>query len=66
MLSYTGLGSVDEVNLVRYLFNGYNELIRPVANLTDKIHVEFGLAMIQLINVVNNRDTFIETVLKQF
>jgi hypothetical protein len=50
----TGLGSQDEVRLVKHLFEekGYNPLIRPVKNLTDKVNVKFGLAMIQLINVV--------------
>ena len=49
-----GLGSEDEVRLVEYLFDrqGYNPLIRPVRNLTEKVNVKFGLAMIQLINVV--------------
>jgi len=49
-----GLGSEDEVRLLETLFRkkGYNPLIRPVRNLTDTVVVEFGLAMIQLINVV--------------
>ena len=49
-----GLGSEDEVRLVEHLFDrqGYNPLIRPVRNLTEKVAVKFGLAMIQLINVV--------------
>ena len=52
---FAGLGSKDEVRLVDYLFksNGYNPLIRPVNNLTEKVNVKFGLAMIQLINVVS-------------
>ena len=56
-----GLGSEDEVRLVEYLFDrqGYNPLIRPVRNLTEKVNVKFGLAMIQLINVVS-------TILQQF
>jgi nicotinic acetylcholine receptor len=50
-----GLGSEDEVRLVQDLFDkqGYNPLIRPVRNLSEIIHVEFGLAMVQLINVVS-------------
>ena len=53
----TGLGSDDEVRLVGDLFDsqGYNPLIRPVRNLTDHVDVLFGLAMIQLINVVSGR-----------
>ena len=42
------------MRLVEHLFDrqGYNPLIRPVRNLTEKVAVKFGLAMIQLINVV--------------
>ena len=55
LLSFvSGLGSEDEVNLVKTLFDGYNPLIRPVTNLTERVTVCFGLAMIQLINVVSN------------
>jgi len=48
------LGSDDEVRLIETLFQkkGYNPLIRPVRNLTETVTVKFGLAMIQLINVV--------------
>jgi len=51
-----GLGSEDEVRLIETLFHkkGYNALIRPVRNLTETVTVKFGLAMIQLINVVRN------------
>jgi hypothetical protein len=54
-LSVAGLGSEDEVRLVDTLFHtqGYNPLIRPVRNLTEVVTVKFGLAMIQLINVVS-------------
>ena len=58
-----GLGSEDEVKLVNSLFenDGYNPLIRPVRNLSETVTVKFGLAMIQLINVVsphnNNNNT---------
>jgi len=47
-----GLGSPDEVRLVDTLFEGYNELIRPVQNLTTKVKVEVQLALIQIIDVV--------------
>ena len=42
------------MRLIETLFNkeGYNPLIRPVENLTETVTVKFGLAMIQLINVV--------------
>lgn len=53
---FLGLGSDDEVRLVDHLFQrqGYNPLIRPVQNLSDKVTVQFGLAMVQLINVVGS------------
>lgn len=44
--------SEDEERLVRDLFRGYNKLIRPVQNMTDTVNVKFGLAFVQLINVV--------------
>jgi len=55
-LFVAGLGSDDEVQLVNSLFNsdGYNPLIRPVRNLSQTVAVKFGLAMIQLINVVSS------------
>jgi hypothetical protein len=40
---------------VRDLFRGYNKLIRPVQNMTQKVEVAFGLAFIQLINVVRDQ-----------
>ena len=49
-----GVGSRDEERLVRDLFRGYNKLIRPVENMTQKVEVAFGLAFIQLINVVSS------------
>lgn len=51
---FTGLCSEDEERLVRDLFRGYNKLIRPVQNMTEKVHVNFGLAFVQLINVVSD------------
>lgn len=36
------------------MFRGYNKLIRPVQNMTEKVHVNFGLAFVQLINVVSD------------
>lgn len=46
-----GRCSEDEERLVRDLFRGYNKLIRPVQNMTEKVDVKFGLAFVQLINV---------------
>lgn len=48
---YSGLGSQDEHNLVNTLFDGYNELIRPVKNMSELIKVDFQLALHQLILV---------------
>lgn len=48
-----GWCSEDEERLVRDLFRGYNKLIRPVQNMTQKVDVRFGLAFVQLINVVS-------------
>lgn len=45
--------SEDEERLVRDLFRGYNKLIRPVQNMTQTVDVRFGLAFVQLINVVS-------------
>lgn len=50
--------SEDEERLVRDLFRGYNKLIRPVQNMTQKVDVRFGLAFVQLINVVSNFGSF--------
>ncbi|KAJ8872127.1 hypothetical protein PR048_025729 [Dryococelus australis] len=50
-----GWCSEDEERLVRDLFRGYNKLIRPVQNITQKVKVHFGLAFVQLINVVSIR-----------
>ena len=57
---FVGLGSDDEVKLVKHLFEsqGYNPLIRPVKNLTDHVEVDFGLALIQLISVVSRTMLF--------
>lgn len=48
-----GFCSEDEERLVRDLFRGYNKLIRPVQNMTQKVDVRFGLTFVQLINVVS-------------
>ena len=53
LVLFPGVGSRDEERLVRDLFRGYNKLIRPVENMTQKVEVAFGLAFIQLINVVS-------------
>lgn len=58
-LTHPGLCSQEEERLVRDLFRGYNKLIRPVQNMTEKVDVAFGLAFIQLINVVSALTTFL-------
>lgn len=57
-LKCTVHGSEDEERLVRDLFRGYNKLIRPVQNMTQTVDVRFGLAFVQLINVVSVFDAF--------
>jgi len=56
---YAGLGSQDEVRLLEYLFDsqGYNPLVRPVANMSDTVRVQLGMALIQLIDVVSISST---------
>jgi len=53
-MAYSGLGSQDEIRLLDHLFDrqGYNPLVRPVANLSDAVSVQLGMALIQLIDVV--------------
>jgi hypothetical protein len=57
------IGSEDEERLVRDLFRGYNKLIRPVQNMTQKVDVRFGLAFVQLINVVSVTTPFFRGVM---
>jgi len=45
------------VKLVKQLFDGYNELIRPVRNITTKVKVDIQLALIQIIDVVRSTHT---------
>jgi nicotinic acetylcholine receptor len=56
------LCSQEEERLVRDLFRGYNKLIRPVQNMTQKVEVAFGLAFIQLINVVRKTFTVVASL----
>ena len=37
---------------MRDLFRGYNKLVRPVQNMSQKVEVKFGLTFTQLISVV--------------
>ncbi|KAK2889661.1 hypothetical protein Q8A67_015036 [Cirrhinus molitorella] len=40
-----------EDRLLRFLLTGYSKLARPVQNITDVVHVRFGLSIAQLIDV---------------
>ncbi|VDD76089.1 unnamed protein product [Mesocestoides corti] len=53
----TKVASEQEFELTNYLFNeqGYNPLIRPVANISDAVQVNLGLCMIQLIHIDERR-----------
>jgi hypothetical protein len=44
----------DAERLYDDLINGYNSLIRPVANVSDRLTVILGLRLSQLIDVVSN------------
>ncbi|XP_071964744.1 acetylcholine receptor subunit alpha-like 1 [Antedon mediterranea] len=44
-------GAESEERLFNKLFTGYNRLIRPVRNNSEKLEVEFSLTMSQLIDV---------------
>ncbi|CAK9297068.1 unnamed protein product [Gordionus sp. m RMFG-2023] len=52
--------SEEEGRLIRDLFRNYNKLIRPVRNRTEHLNVQFGLSLIQLINV-NEREQIMKT-----
>uniref|UniRef100_A0A672L5I2 Neuronal acetylcholine receptor subunit alpha-4-like n=1 Tax=Sinocyclocheilus grahami TaxID=75366 RepID=A0A672L5I2_SINGR len=43
-----------EDRLLRFLLTGYSKLARPVQNITDVVHVRFGLSIAQLIDVVQS------------
>ncbi|VDM30250.1 unnamed protein product [Hydatigera taeniaeformis] len=49
----TKVASEQEFELINYLFHkqGYNPLIRPVANISEALRVDLGLCMIQLIHI---------------
>lgn len=46
-------GYGDAERLYDDLINGYNSLIRPVANNSDRLTVKMGLKLSQLIDVVS-------------
>lgn len=45
--------SVEEEKLIKNLFKGYNKLIRPVRNSSEKVVITMDLVLLQLINVVS-------------
>lgn len=47
-------GNVDAKRLYDDLLNGYNSLIRPVGNNSDRLTVKMGLKLSQLIDVVSS------------
>ncbi|KAH9282768.1 Acetylcholine receptor subunit beta-like 1 [Echinococcus granulosus] len=51
------IASEQEFELVNYLFHkqGYNPLIRPVANISEALRVNLGLCMIKLIHIDERR-----------
>lgn len=46
-------GSEAEHRLFERLFEDYNEIIRPVANVSDPVIIQFEVSMSQLVKVVS-------------
>lgn len=46
-----------EHRLFERLFEDYNEIIRPVANVSDPVIIQFEVSMSQLVKVVSARAT---------
>ena len=44
--------STDEQRLLRYLLRGYDPAVRPVRNSSSVVVVEFGLNLIQIVDMV--------------
>lgn len=45
--------SEAEHRLFQYLFEDYNEIIRPVANVSHPVIIQFEVSMSQLVKVVS-------------
>ena len=43
----------NEYRLVRDLMKGYDKRIRPSQNYSDSLNVTFGVALVQIIDVVS-------------
>ena len=56
VLFHLGLSSEKAKKLHEDILHksGYNKVIRPVINASDHIHVQLGLKLSQLIDVVSN------------
>ncbi|KAI8519329.1 Neuronal acetylcholine receptor subunit alpha-2 [Branchiostoma belcheri] len=54
--SVGGVATQSEERLFRDLFRDYNKWIRPVANISNIVVIEFGLAIAQLLDVLCHRE----------
>ena len=48
------IGSLNEKRLYEDLMRGYNRLVRPVKQNSDKLIVKFGIRLTQILDVVKN------------
>ncbi|KAL5109962.1 Acetylcholine receptor subunit beta-like 1 [Taenia crassiceps] len=57
LVTQTKIASEQEFELMNYLFHeqGYNPLVRPVANISEALRVDLGLCMIKLIHIDERR-----------
>ncbi|VDK31956.1 unnamed protein product [Taenia asiatica] len=57
LVTQTKIASEQEFELMNYLFHkqGYNPLVRPVANISEALQVNLGLCMIKLIHIDERR-----------
>lgn len=56
-LSSVSASSYDAKRLYEDLLTGYNRLIRPVGNNTEKLIVYMGLKLTQILDVVCTKDS---------
>uniref|UniRef100_A0AAZ3R6P1 Uncharacterized protein n=1 Tax=Oncorhynchus tshawytscha TaxID=74940 RepID=A0AAZ3R6P1_ONCTS len=62
MILHPRVRAQAEDRLLRTLFSHYNKLARPVANVSDVVHVHFGLSIAQLIDVDEKNQMMITNV----
>ncbi|XP_014662718.1 PREDICTED: acetylcholine receptor subunit beta-like 1 [Priapulus caudatus] len=55
-----------EERLIRDLFNGYNKYVRPANQTSDVIYVNFGMALVQVINVDEKNQVMKTNVWERF